>query len=235
MAAAQSLSALKLRPACADDEALLFELFAADKRAEFAAAGVPAAQAEMLVDMQYRARRQSYSQNYPEAMDTILCLEDGTPVGRSLVDRQTDCYHCIDLAVLPGYRNRGVGAWAIRQIQHLAALESVVLRLHVLKNNPALRLYERLGFLRVSGDEMSYEMEWRPPSIAASESNIEPRIALPNGAGISREDALARIFAFLREIGLAIRFEPVPSGFLPGIQMVSCGLRVDVDALLHGP
>ncbi len=222
-----------MRPARAEDEGLLFELFAADKRAEFAAAQVPAAQAEMLVEMQYRARRQSYSQNYPEAMDTILCLEDGAPVGRNLVDRQTDCYYCVDLAVLPAHRNRGVGTWALRQIQQQAALESAVFRLRVLKNNSALRLYARLGFTSVWDDEMYCEMEWRPPSSVASAARIEARSALLNGAEIDREDVLGRIFAFLDEIGLSICFEPVPSGFLPGVQMVSGGLRVDLDALLY--
>jgi len=230
------MAQLTWRRGAADDEPLLFALFADTKAAEFAPLGLSAQQLQPLLEMQFRARQQSYALAYPAAVDMILCREDGTAVGRHLVERQTDCYRCIDLAILPDYRNRGIGAWAIRQIQQVAALEAVPFRLCVAKTGSALRLYERLGFVRASGDALSYEMEWRAPRTQTSGLELDPPKAVSSQAGAEgdRQDALHRILAFLREVGLKIHFGAVPAtSFLPGIQLVSGGLRVDPDALLY--
>jgi len=135
-------------------------LLAASKAGEFAPLGWSRQQLQPLLAMQFRARKQSYAQAFPEAMNMILCL-DGTPVGRHLVDRRPDCFRSVDLAVLPEYRNRGIGTWALRQMQQLASLESLAFRLRVVKTNQALRLYERIGFIRVSNDDSSWELEWQ--------------------------------------------------------------------------
>jgi ribosomal protein S18 acetylase RimI-like enzyme len=227
---------LTWRRGAAVDEPLLFALFAASKAPEFAPLGLSAQQLQPLLDMQFRARQQAYAQTYPAAVDMILCLENGTPVGRHLVERQTNCYRCVDLAILPDHQNHGIGTWAVRQIQQLSALESVSFRLCVARTNPALRLYERLGFIRVSGDELSYEMEWQPPRSVASAAQVESlrRAALGGETEISRQDVLDRIFPFLQEIGLVVHLGTTPSAtLLPGIQMVSGGLRVDLGALLY--
>lgn len=227
---------LTWRRGTAEDEPLLFRLFAASKAEELAPLGWPEQQLRPLLEMQFRARQQSYAQTFPAAIDTILCLEDGTPVGRHLIERQANCYRSIDLSILPGNRNRGIGTWALRQIQQLAALESVTLRLRVQRTNPALRLYERVGFIRVSSDELSYEMEWRSPQAigTGAQPDLANDIVVSDGIQLDREEVLSRIFAFLREIGLKVHFGPVASNsFLPGIQMVAGGLRVDTDALLY--
>lgn len=222
------------RTAAAADEEFLFRLFALQKAGEFAPLGWPAQQLQPLLEMQYRARQLSYAESFPEAVNTILCLADGTPVGRHLTARQKDFYRVVDIAVLPEYRGRGIGTWALNQMKQAAALESVPMRLSVTRTNPALRLYERLGFIRVSADDLSFEMEWHAPLREAASPRPQERMALENGGEAVREEVVARIADFLREIGLSVQFGPVPStSFLPGIQTVSGGLRVDVDALLY--
>ena len=225
---------LTWRRAEAADEPLLFRLFAVNKAAEFAPLGLAAQELDSLLLMQYRARQQSYAQSFPAAVDTILCRGDGAAVGRHLVERQPNCYRGVDLAVLPEHRNRGVGAWALRQIQQAAALEEIPFRLRVVKSNPALRLYERLSFLRAGSDELSFNMEWQPPTMRASRPKPEEKITLPDGAGADRQEVLHRIFGFFREIGLRVDLAPVPlSASVPGVQLVCGGLRVDVEALLY--
>jgi len=225
---------LKWRQGAAADEPLLFALFAADKAREFAPLGLSAEQLQPLLEMQFRARQVGYAQSYAAAVDSILCLEDDTPVGRHLIERQADCYRCIDLAVLPEYRSRGIGAWALRQIQQVAALESIPFRLCVSRSNPALKLYERLGFLKASSDELSFEMEWQPSSMGTARPRVQDRMVLSTGIEIDRKDVLDRVCGFLCEIGLSVCFGAVPStSFLPGIQTVSGGLRIDPGALLY--
>jgi GNAT superfamily N-acetyltransferase len=50
------------------------------------------------------------------------------------------------IALLPEYCNRGVGTTLLRGLQSEAAAAGKPLRIHVERFNPALRLYERLGF-----------------------------------------------------------------------------------------
>lgn len=226
---------LTTRSATPADEEFLFRLFAAEKAAEFAPLGLDAQQLRPLLEMQYRARHFSYGKEFPAAVDMILCLAEGTAVGRHLVERQAKCYRTIDVAVLPEYQNRGVGTWALRQIQQAAALEGTPCRLSVLKSSPALRLYERLGYVRVSADELSYEMEWQPRGAATGKAvGLPAQASAAHGVEFDRDDVVKRILAFLREIGFEVHLGPVPStSFLSGIQVVRNGLRVDVEALTH--
>lgn len=223
------------RSATAADEEFLFRLFAAAKAGDFAALGLDAQQLRPLLEMQYRARKFSYGKDFPAAVDMIVCLADGTAAGRHLVERQAQCYRTIDLAVLPEYQKRGAGTWALRQIQQAAALEGTPCRLSVLKSSPALRLYERLGYVRVSADELSYEMEWQPRVVARGEAAVLPaQAAAAHGVEFDRADVVKRILAFLREIGLDVHLGAVPStSFLSGIQVVRNGLRVDVEKLAY--
>lgn len=224
-----------MRSATQADEPFLFALFAHDKALEFAPLGWSSEQLHPLIEMQFRARQQTWAQIYPAAADSILCLEDGEPVGRRLMDRRAGSYRIVDLAVLPEYRNRGIGASTLHLAQEAARSESVALRLRVARTNIAMRLYERLGFTKIAEDELAFEMEWAPSTRRHSEATQEERKPSGESYEIDREEICDRIWAFLREIGLSVHFTPLPSekSFLPGIQMVGGGLHVDLSALLY--
>jgi ribosomal protein S18 acetylase RimI-like enzyme len=52
-----------------------------------------------------------------------------------------------DLQLLPSHRNQGIGSWAVAQAMSEAAARGTgMLRLRVFVENPAIRLYARLGF-----------------------------------------------------------------------------------------
>jgi ribosomal protein S18 acetylase RimI-like enzyme len=156
-----STVSIRQRPVSAEDETMLLELFAADKRAEFAAFGLPAEQAESLVVLQYRGRAFTYSQRYPEAEDSILLDVDGMPAGRLLVNRAQDCWRIVDIAVLPSHRGKGLATAAIRDCQARGAGCGASLELSVAPANPARMLYERLGFRATSATALAIEMEWK--------------------------------------------------------------------------
>jgi ribosomal protein S18 acetylase RimI-like enzyme len=77
----------------------------------------------------------------------------------------------VDLALLPAHRNRGIGTFLMRQVCTEAANAGKPVRLCVLKNNRALRCYERLGFAKTGELGVYDELEWRP---AAGASLISP-------------------------------------------------------------
>lgn len=161
----QTLSTdIRSRPPRLEDEAMLFELFAESKRAEFTLAGVPRMQAEMLAQMQYRGRMLTYKSTFPDAVDSILCLTDevegGTPVGRLLVDRRLHCWRILDIAILAEHRGKGMATSALRECQAQCRAAGARLELEVDAHNSARGLYERLGFRKTSEDILTVRMSW---------------------------------------------------------------------------
>ena len=113
--------------------------------------------------MQFDARQRSYEAAYPNAEDRIVCLND-VPVGRLLLNREPAGLQLIDLALLEEYRNQGLGTELLQQLQRDCESERIALCLHVLTTNPAMRLYQRLGFAEVSADPVYACLEWLPVS-----------------------------------------------------------------------
>jgi len=153
-------AAIQMRPARAEDAPLLFDLFAAEKRVELVMTGVPSMQAELLVQMQYRGRAMTYAAQYPQAEQWILCDSEGIPAGHLLLDRQPKRWRIVDIAVVAAHRGRGVATWALRQVQEQCSQQGASLELSVTPQNPARRLYERLGFYQTQESASAVEMVW---------------------------------------------------------------------------
>ena len=67
----------------------------------------------------------------------------------------------VDVALLPEFRGAGVGTALTRELLEEGAKKGKPVRLRVWRENPALRLYQRLGF-KVERDEGIYlALEWR--------------------------------------------------------------------------
>jgi GNAT superfamily N-acetyltransferase len=148
----------RLRPAVVEDEEFLRTLFA---ETNVMLQAFPLELQTSLLDMQYRGREMTYSTDYPEAKNAMICLDDGTPIGRRLAERGADGFRVIDLAILPLWQGRGIGTRILEDLAQESRRAGVNLSLRVVKGNPALRLYVRLGFEVVAEDEISYEMVWQ--------------------------------------------------------------------------
>ena len=152
---------ISLQPFPADHQDFLFQLYASTRAAEFSAFGWNAAQLEAFLRMQFNAQKQWYEVAYPGA-DHKLIVVDEKPAGRILVFRETDANLLVDIALLDEYRNRGIGTQLLRELIASSEKEGRGVRLQVLKNNPACRLYQRLGFIQTGEDGMYYQMLRKP-------------------------------------------------------------------------
>jgi ribosomal protein S18 acetylase RimI-like enzyme len=148
-----------LRAVTPDDEPFLFELFAATRLDEFRF--LEEQQKQALIRMQYNAQRSQYDEGFPQAESRIILLDD-RPAGRMLVDESEREFILVDIALLPEHRKSGIGTRLLKELLHRAVVARKRIRLHVLKSNPALRLYERLGFSRAGDDSMYLEMIFEP-------------------------------------------------------------------------
>jgi ribosomal protein S18 acetylase RimI-like enzyme len=152
---------ISLRPYRADDQEFLFRLYASTRIHEIASFGWPAAQQEMFLRMQFDAQRRSYESAYPEAEHQIIEWA-GEPIGRIMVLREKDFMLLVDIALFTEHRGLGIGEQLIRELIQQCSRDRIPLRLQVLKTNPALRLYERLGFTRTGEDQIYIQMERQP-------------------------------------------------------------------------
>lgn len=150
---------MTLRAVTPDDEPFLFEVFATTRLDEFRF--LEEQQKQALIRMQYNAQRFQYDEGFPQAESRIILLDD-RPVGRMLVDESEREFVLVDIALLPQHRKSGIGTQLLKELLNRAVVARKPIRLHVLKSNPALRLYERLGFSRVADESMYLEMVFEP-------------------------------------------------------------------------
>jgi ribosomal protein S18 acetylase RimI-like enzyme len=75
-----------------------------------------------------------------------ILVVDGAPVGLMKVLRDGDDWTLEQFQVAPSHQGRGLGTRVLRALIADARESGAGLRLSVLKQNPAARLYERLGF-----------------------------------------------------------------------------------------
>ena len=157
----QYAEGITLRPIRPEDEGFLFEVYASTRLDELAALGWSEAQREAFLRMQFRAQQQSYLAQFPMA-DFAIILRDERPIGRLYIERRADEMRGIDIALLPEYRQAGIGTAILQGLLAEAARDGKPFRIHVEKLNRAQRLYERLGFTTLDDDGAYRFMEWRP-------------------------------------------------------------------------
>ena len=146
------------RPIRTDDEALLFQIYASTRQEELAPVPWTAAEKDAFLRMQFNAQHRYYQEQFPDASYQLVLLGDRT-AGRLYLHRREDELHIIDIALLPAYRNAGLGTTLLREVIAEADAAGKPVRIHVERFNPALRLYERLGFSRIADTGVYFLME----------------------------------------------------------------------------
>lgn len=154
-----------IRPVTARDEPFLFQLYASTRAEELAAWNWSPLQRETFLRMQWLAQKRDYESRYPTEDHCIIELKHER-VGRLWSVRTEHEMRLVDIALLPEHRGTGMGTMLVRALQVEAAVARKPVRLHVVRDNPALRLYQRLGFVPSGGegetaDQPYVELEWR--------------------------------------------------------------------------
>ena len=157
--AALSSQGFALRPETDADIAFLMRLYASTREEEMAQVAWSAEQKAAFLAQQFQAQRTHYRTYFADcAFDVIE--QGGEPAGRLYLQARQTQLHIIDIALLPGWRRRGTGTAILEALQAAARARGLGVGIMVEKFNPALRLYERLGFTPVADHGVYLEMEW---------------------------------------------------------------------------
>jgi ribosomal protein S18 acetylase RimI-like enzyme len=152
-------SEISLRPFTQDDLEFLFRVYASSREEELAVVPWSDEEKEAFLRQQFNAQHTYYQEHFADARYDVI-LKGDTPIGRLYVDRQPDEIRVIDIALLAEHRGGGIGSGFVREIMDEAGATGKAVRLHVEKNNPAKRLYFRLGFRDIEDVGVYDLMEW---------------------------------------------------------------------------
>jgi len=156
-----SLTSVTRRRVSADDERFLRELYASTRERELSIVPWSEEQKAAFLAMQFGAQDSYYRTQYPDAQFDVIEI-DRVPVGRLYVFTTVAELRVIDIALLPQYRNRGIGGGLMRTILRTASETGRAVTIHVEVDNPARHFYERLRFVPVEQRGAYLLMRWAP-------------------------------------------------------------------------
>jgi ribosomal protein S18 acetylase RimI-like enzyme len=156
--------AIALRPATPEDEPFLLRVYASTREQELAQVPFTPEQKAAFLAQQFQAQSVHYANHYGDASFDVVEV-DGVPAGRLIVARGEQELLIVDVALLEAFRGRGIGTRLLTPLLAEADAAGKPITIHVEHQNPAQRLYARLGFAPVpDGDEGIYQLWKRPPA-----------------------------------------------------------------------
>lgn len=158
-----TVNTINLRAFLASDTPFAQSVYASTRAEEMKLVDWSDEQKDTFLRMQFEAQTKHYAIHYPQAEYIIIQLAD-QPVGRLIVENRADHYLIIDIALLPEYRNRGIGQTLIEDLKKQVVQLKLPLVLRVEFFNPAIRFYQRLGFVKSRKIQIYHEMVWKPDS-----------------------------------------------------------------------
>jgi GNAT superfamily N-acetyltransferase len=139
----------------------LYTVYASTRAEELAVVPWDDAQKDSFLRMQFEAQDRWYREQMPGASFDVVLVE-GEPAGRLYVDRRDDEIRIVDIALLPEHRGHGVGTSLLGELLSEADAAGKRVTIHVERLNPAMQLYERLGFSVAEDKGVYLFLERRP-------------------------------------------------------------------------
>lgn len=150
-----------LRPETDEDKDFLLDLYITTCETEQLLGCLPQPEIRPLLIQQFEAQRHYYQQHYPDAAYQLIELQ-GKTIGRLYLERGKNEYRLIDISLLSAFRNQNLGRYLIQSILDEAAVTDKTVSLHVEHLNPAVRLYQRMGFAVIENRGAHSFMQWHP-------------------------------------------------------------------------
>lgn len=151
-----------LRPIGPDDMEFLLRVYHSTREEELAMiVDWTAEMKNAFVRQQFNAQHVWYQEHYQGATFDVILVE-GVPAGRLYVHRRPDEIRLVDITLLPEHRKGGLGTSILRDLLAEGETAGKPVTIHVEVYNPAMRLYERLGFKPVEDRGVHRLMKWSP-------------------------------------------------------------------------
>jgi ribosomal protein S18 acetylase RimI-like enzyme len=159
-------SRVSFRPIAPDDMDFLLRVYHSTREEELAMiVDWTAEMKDAFIRQQFNAQHIWYQEHYVGAEFQVI-LVDGVPAGRLYVHRRPKEIRLVDIAFLPPFRGGGLGSSILRDLLTEGEQAGKPVTIHVEIYNPAMRLYESLGFRPIEERGPYRLMEWRPSGVS---------------------------------------------------------------------
>lgn len=153
------MKSLSLRPITPEDDSFLAAVYASTRAEELLVTDWSDQDKAIFCRHQFDAQTAHYTANYPGASFQII-ERAGVPAGRLYLARWEKEIRIVDITFLPEHRGAGLGTNLLKELQEEAKSADKKLSIHVERLNPAMRLYERLGFRQVEDKGVYLLLHW---------------------------------------------------------------------------
>jgi ribosomal protein S18 acetylase RimI-like enzyme len=150
-----------LRPERPDDYEFMADLYASTRAEEMQLVDWSEQQKRAFLRSQFDAQTAHYRTHY-NAAEFWIIERNGERAGRLYLHYRPDDLRIVDIALRPEFRGQGIGGAILNQLLGAAQHGGYGLSIHVERNNPAMRLYNRMGFRKIDEHGIYDLMEWKP-------------------------------------------------------------------------
>jgi len=151
---ADAVMPIVLRPACAEDFAFCARLYFS-------------AMEKIIRDLNLDAAKQEENLRHLwDVAQVRIITSDGVDAGWMQSEAREDGLYLEQIFVDAPFRRRGIGTTVINGLITQANHTSLPVTLAVVRSNPALRLYKRMGFRVADEDDRKFYMTRQPDAVA---------------------------------------------------------------------
>jgi GNAT superfamily N-acetyltransferase len=152
---------ITFRPISEADFSFLKKVYRSTRQQELQVTGWTEEKQAEFIEFQFNAQHVHYTSAYAGAEFQVIVLNK-TDAGRLYLWRTEKQIRIMDIALLPEYTGNGIGTKILESLIGESEKSGKKLNIHVEYYNPALRLYERLGFKKTDDTGIYYFMERMP-------------------------------------------------------------------------
>jgi ribosomal protein S18 acetylase RimI-like enzyme len=152
---------IELTPICDADLPFLEKVYRSTREEELNLTDWTEEQKAQFISQQFTAQHLYYQQVYCDATFSVITVEN-VPAGRLYLWESEKQIRIVDIALLPEFRNRGIGSHLLDQLISKCDDQKKIPSIHVEVYNPALKLYQRLGFEQKDHTGVYFYMERMP-------------------------------------------------------------------------
>ena len=161
---------IQLRPVEEKDTAFIEAVYRTTREAELNLTNWSEYQKSAFINMQSTAQLADYKTKCPGARLQVI-IYNKKDAGRFFTCETENEIRLLDITILPEFTGQGIGTNLLHRLIQRSNKVQKKISLHVIASNPALKLYQRLGFAHIKKEGFRYYMERKPGNHSKASSS----------------------------------------------------------------
>ena len=152
---------IQLRAVEEKDTAFIEAVYRTTREAELNLTNWSEYQKSAFINMQSAAQLAEYKTKFPDARFQVI-IYNKKDAGRFFTCETENDIRLLDITILPEFTGKGIGTNLLNRLIQRSNKIQKKISLHVIASNPAMKLYQRLGFVHIKNEGFYYYMEREP-------------------------------------------------------------------------